>query len=53
MPGSCYCATRNIAFDAATEILNLSAKRPYPNVLLNDSLPLGSEEREFGMAGLN
>lgn len=51
-PGSCH-TYQNIAFDAATEILEQSAKRPYPDAVSERFfLPLGMNSANFGMAGL-
>jgi beta-lactamase class C len=51
-PGSCH-TYQNIAFDAATEILEQAAKRSYPDAVSERFfLPLGMNSANFGMAGL-
>ncbi|MFN3620540.1 serine hydrolase domain-containing protein [Sphingorhabdus sp.] len=51
-PGSCH-TYQNIAFDAATEILEQASKRSYPNAVSERFfLPLGMKSANFGMAGL-
>lgn len=51
-PGSCH-TYQNIAFDAASEILEQVAKRPYPDsVSERFFLPLGMHSANFGMVGL-
>ncbi|WP_295496692.1 serine hydrolase domain-containing protein [Sphingorhabdus sp. EL138] len=51
-PGSCH-TYQNIAFDAATEILEQVAQRSYPDAVSERFfLPLGMNSANFGMAGL-
>ena len=51
-PGSCH-TYQNIAFDAASEILEHAAKRSYPDAVSERFfLPLGMNSANFGMAGL-
>lgn len=51
-PGSCH-TYQNIAFDAASEILEQAAKRPYPDAVSERFfLPLGMHSANFGMVGL-
>jgi beta-lactamase class C len=51
-PGSCH-TYQNIAFDAASEILEQAAKRSYPDAVSERFfLPLGMNSANFGMAGL-
>lgn len=51
-PGSCH-TYQNIAFDAATEILEQTSKRPYAKAVSERFfLPLGMKSANFGMAGL-
>jgi beta-lactamase class C len=51
-PGSCH-TYQNIAFDAASEILEKAAKRSYPDAVSERFfLPLGMNSANFGMAGL-
>ena len=51
-PGSCH-TYQNIAFDAATEILEQTAKRSYADAVSERFfLPLGMNSANFGMAGL-
>lgn len=51
-PGSCH-TYQNIAFDAATEILERASKRPYAKAVSERFfLPLGMKSANFGMAGL-
>ena len=51
-PGSCH-TYQNVAFDAATEILEQAAQRPYPEAVSERFfLPLGMNSANFGMLGL-
>ena len=51
-PGSCH-TYQNIAFDAASEILEQAAKRSYPDTVSERFfLPLGMNSASFGMTGL-
>ena len=51
-PGSCH-SYQNIAFDAASEILAMAAKRSYPDAVSERFfLPLGMKSANYGMAGL-
>ena len=51
-PGSCH-TYQNIAFDAASEILEHAAKRSYPDAVSERFfLPLGMNSASFGMTGL-
>jgi beta-lactamase class C len=51
-PGSCH-TYQNIAFDAASEILEQAAKRSYPDTVSERFfLPLGMNSANFGMTGL-
>ena len=51
-PGSCH-TYQNVAFDAATEILEQAAQRSYPDAVSERFfLPLGMNSANFGMAGL-
>ena len=51
-PGSCH-TYQNIAFDAASEILEQAAKRSYPDAVSERFfLPLGMNSASFGMTGL-
>jgi beta-lactamase class C len=51
-PGSCH-TYQNVAFDAATEILEQAAQRSYPEAVSERFfLPLGMNSANFGMAGL-
>ena len=51
-PGSCH-TYQNIAFDAASEILEHAAKRSYPDTVSERFfLPLGMNSASFGMTGL-
>jgi beta-lactamase class C len=51
-PGSCH-TYQNVAFDAASEILEQASKRPYPDAVSERFfLPLGMKSANFGMAGL-
>ena len=51
-PGTCH-TYQNVAFDAATEILEAAAKRPFTDsVSERFFLPLGMKSAAYGMAGL-
>ncbi len=51
-PGTCH-TYQNVAFDAASEILELAAKRPFADMVSERFfLPLGMKSAAYGMAGL-